>query len=77
MVVEKLYYVEINGSFCGIQAAASLRAARSDAVDEWGRDHQIEIRLATDDDIAAVRAMGGYVPELGAAVPDDGWRRVH
>ena len=50
-----------------IELAVSIREARSNAADEFGRNNITLVRRATDEDIDNVRAMGGYVPAVQEA----------
>lgn len=57
-----LYYVE-TGCGCGLREASSIEQAKRAALREVGTMNGVEaVRLATGDDIAWVRAMGGFVP---------------
>ena len=58
-----IYYIE-NDYGCGLSAAKDLESARHAALRENGTNHFRLVRKATKDDIAWVRAMGGYVPEI-------------
>jgi hypothetical protein len=61
---ERIYYVEINGTYCGLEANDSIRDVRWNAAQEWGNDNITIVRRATQEDIDNVRGMGGYVPEV-------------
>lgn len=60
-----LYYFE-SDSGCGIRSLSKLsqQAARAELLKEVGTFNGLRVfRKATDDDIAWVKAMGGYIPE--------------
>lgn len=57
-----MYYVETDLG-CGIRQVKSLKNAWKILLQEEGSDHTQDVRLATKEDIAGVRAMGGYIPE--------------
>lgn len=57
-----LYYVTID-SGCGIRYAKSRQQAWADLRREEGTNHTKGVRLATKEDIADVKVMGGYIPE--------------
>ena len=58
-----LYYHE-GALGCGLISARSLPSAKKKARDMIGTYNGTpHVRRATDDDVARVRAMGGYVPE--------------
>lgn len=58
-----LYYVE-QSLGCGLRAAYSLQQARAEAIREIGTDNFERCMKATSEQIAWVRSMGGYVPDL-------------
>ena len=61
------YYVETSMG-CGIREARSLRSAEVTARREAGTYNEPRVRLATEADIAWVKAMGGWVPEAKTTV---------
>ena len=57
-----LFYVEsVNG--CAIHSERTITKAREIAIHDVGFDNFKSIRLATENDVAWVSAMGGYVPD--------------
>lgn len=61
---QKLYYIE-TGLGAGIRLAPSQTKAEKEALEEAGTFAGVSVvRLATKEDIASVRAMGGHIPEL-------------
>ena len=58
-----LYYVEIEGGRCGIREAKNKQQAWADLRRAEGTNHAKGVRIATKDDIAWVKGMGGYIPE--------------
>jgi hypothetical protein len=56
-----LYYVEID-SLCGIYEAPTLASALKQAKKEHGTIPDITARLATEEDLSWISAMGGYIP---------------
>lgn len=59
----KLFYIETNRG-CGLRRAHRLSSARKMAEREVGISNVREVREATERDIAWVRGMGGYVPQI-------------
>ena len=58
-----LFYVETGMGAC-VRAAVDKAAAHEAALREVGTYNGVQVvRLATEDDLAWVRAMGGYIPE--------------
>lgn len=57
-----LYYVELEWG-CGLRAAANQAKAKRDALEEEGSRNFKSIRLATQEDVAWIKGMGGIVPE--------------
>ena len=56
-----LYYIETDFG-CGIREAKTKKEAWRDLVMAEGENHARSVRLATKDDIAHVRGMGGWIP---------------
>lgn len=62
----KIYYAN-TGIGCTLLTAVSLPSAKSKAMREVGTRAGVkEVRLATEQDIAWVRGMGGRVPKITA-----------
>lgn len=60
----KLFYVE-TGSSCGIKKARTSVEARKKALAEVGSLNGVKlVRVSTEQDIAWVRGVGGYVPKI-------------
>lgn len=57
-----VYAVSAYGGRIGLIAANSLRDAERSAKRDVGLDNFQSVKLATKDDVAWVRSMGGYVP---------------
>ena len=57
-----LYYVQTTYGTCCIVSAKNERDARGVIADEIGKNNISLVRGATKDDIAEVKAMGGYIP---------------
>mgnify|MGYP006943706051 CR=1 FL=1 len=57
-----LYYIETQYG-CGIRYARTLRSAHRDLLQEVIEGAAPRVRLATQDDVNNVRAMGGYIPD--------------
>ena len=60
----KVYTVELWGGHIGLVTAETLKKAKCEAIDEEGKNNVSDVRLATEEEIEWVRAMGGYVPKL-------------
>lgn len=60
--IMKLYYLDTMMG-CGIRSAESLEQARANGLREVGTHNFKSVREVTDQEIAAVRAMGGYIPK--------------
>lgn len=58
-----IYYVEAYGGNCGLRFAKNIQQAQADALREVGTDNFKSVTVATKDQIARVKAMGGFVPE--------------
>lgn len=56
-----IYYVETDRG-CGLREASSWRSAWAELRRTEGTNHAKGVRKATAEDIANVKAMGGYVP---------------
>lgn len=59
----KIYYADTDRG-CALRTAETLTAARRQINREVGSDNVGAVRPATENDIAWVRGMGGYVPPL-------------
>jgi hypothetical protein len=68
-----LYYVE-KESGCGIRQAKTKAQVLRELKKEIGNNVKL-LRLATKIDIAWVKGMGGYIPELND-MNDKGWHKV-
>lgn len=55
------YYVSLNGGYCGIRKAKSLRQAKSEALKEEGTNNLDYVRHATEEDVSWVTGMGGTI----------------
>ena len=53
-----IYYVDLYDGYCGLSGESKSAILR-----RYGTDNVRSITPATQDQIAWVRAMGGYVPE--------------
>lgn len=62
----KYYYVSTDRG-CGIKAARDEDHAYRQAARQVGDNNIQDVREATEADIAWVRGMGGYVPQLKLA----------
>lgn len=56
-----LYYIETDFG-CGIIEAKTKKQAWRNLLRSEGENHAQLVRLATKEDIAHVKGMGGYVP---------------
>lgn len=59
----KIYYADTDRG-CALRAANSLAQARAQFNREVGSDNVQVVRVATQEDIDWVEAMGGEVPDL-------------
>lgn len=59
----KHFYVNLEYG-CTIVKATNQTAARKFALAEWGRSGFVNVREATDEDVAWVQAMGGAIHEV-------------
>lgn len=69
--MKKLYYVETEVG-CGIKKAETATKAKKQVIKELGSLIEIQVvREATEEDIAWVTGMGGYVPKLNWGKNDE------
>jgi len=62
--MKKLFYVE-TGAGCGIRVGKTIKEVRQEELKEAGTYNGVsEVRKATEADIAWVKTMGGYIPEI-------------
>lgn len=63
MNMSKLFYISTNRG-AGIREARGLKSALAQTRREVGYGNVKEVREASEQDIAWVRGMGGYVPRI-------------
>ena len=59
---KKIYYVELQGGYCGLTIETSLKRTEKKATLEHGTRNLAGVHEATKEEIDGVRMMGGYVP---------------
>jgi hypothetical protein len=60
----KMYKASLHNGTVGLYWAANHGNAVKQALEDEGRSNVRSVEDATDEDIAWVRAMGGYVPRV-------------
>ena len=60
----KIFKVTLYGGYCYLEMATSYENARKQALSQDGSANVQHVEIATDEDVAWVRGMGGKVPEL-------------
>lgn len=63
-MTDKIYKVVLYGGYVGLIAAVSLEAARKMAMSEQGSSNVQGVALASEEDLAWVKGMGGPIPDI-------------
>lgn len=61
--MKQIYKVQLYGGYVGLIAADSLEAAKKAAMSDQGSANVTSVSLASEEDIAWVKAMDGKIPE--------------